>query len=105
MSVWEDNRVNREVERISRWKLVMMGLWTDFFVALSATQAVEVGYEVYVVTDACGDLNKRAQDTAVRRMIQAGAIPVECRGVLAGSQQHEAFLMPDGHIPLSQRTS
>ena len=105
MSVWEDKRVNREVERTGKRKLVMTGLWTDFCVALSATQAIEARYEVYVVTDACGDLSKRAQDTAVRRMIQAGAIPVECRRVLAELQQHEAFLMPDVHIPLSHRTA
>ncbi len=105
MSVMEDNGVRREVERTDRRKLVVAGLWTDFCVALSATQAVGAGYEVYVVTDACGDLSKRAQDTAVRRMIRAGAIPVECRRVLAELQQHEAFLMPDVHIPLSQRTS
>jgi len=92
MSVWEDRGVCSEVERTGRQKLVVAGLWTDFCVALSAIQAIKSGYEVYVVTDACGDLNTRAQDTAVRRMIQAGARPMECRQVLAELQQHEALL-------------
>jgi nicotinamidase-related amidase len=34
-NVWEDNRVNREVERTARQKLVVAGLWTDFSVAFS----------------------------------------------------------------------
>ncbi|MFB3887742.1 MAG: isochorismatase family protein [Thermodesulfobacteriota bacterium] len=104
MSVWEEDRVKKEVERTGRRKLVMTGLWTDFCVALSATQAVEAGYEVYVVIDACGDLSKRAQDRAVQRMTRAGAIPVECRRVLFEFQQQEAFLLSNGRIPLSQGT-
>jgi len=105
MSVWEDRRVCSEVERTGRRKLVMAGLWTDFCVAHSALQAIRSGYKVYVVTDTCGDLNREAQDTAILRMIQAGAIPVKCREVLVELQQHKAFLMPDVHIPLSQRKS
>ncbi len=92
MSVWEDERVNSEVEGTGRQKLVVAGLWTDFCVALSAIQAIKSGYEVYVVTDACGDLNPRVQDTAIRRMIEAGAISMECRRVLVEFQQHESLL-------------
>jgi len=60
------------------------GLWTGFRVALSAIQAIKLGFKVYVATDACGDLNTKAQDTAVRHMIQTGARPMECSQVLAG---------------------
>ncbi len=105
MSVWEDRRVFKEVKRTGRKKLVVAGLWTDFRIELSAIQAIKSGYEVYVVTDACGDLNTRAQDTAVRHMIQAGARPMECRQVLAELRQHEAYLMPGVHIPVYLRTS
>ena len=102
MSVWEARGGCSEGERTNREKLLVAGVWTDFCVALSAIQAIKSGYEVYVVTDACGDLNTRAQDMAVRRMIQAGARPMECRQIHAELQQHKAYLMPDVHIPLYQ---
>ena len=95
MSVWEDRRVCRKVEKTGRQKLVVAGLWTDFCVALSAIQALKSGYEVHLVTDACGDLNTRSQDTAIRRMIQAGAISMECRQVLVELQLHEPLAVPD----------
>jgi nicotinamidase-related amidase len=34
------------------------------------------GYEVYVPTDACGDITAEAHERAVQRLIQAGAVPV-----------------------------
>jgi nicotinamidase-related amidase len=38
--------------------------------------AINDGYDVYVVTDASGDVSKEAHDQAVTRMVQAGAHPV-----------------------------
>lgn len=34
------------------------------------------GYNIYVVEDACGATSQLAQDAAIRRCIQAGAIPM-----------------------------
>jgi len=34
------------------------------------------GYEVYIVTDASGGVSPEAHDMAVRRMVQAGAVPM-----------------------------
>jgi len=63
-------------------------------------------YEVYVATDACGNLNTQAQDMAVRHMIQAGTKPMECRQVLSELRQPEAhILLPDAHLPLYERVS
>jgi hypothetical protein len=63
------------IEMTGRNKLVMAGLWTDFCVVQSVTEALDRGYEVFVVTDACGDLSPQAHDLAIRRMVQAGAVP------------------------------
>jgi nicotinamidase-related amidase len=103
MSVWEESRVSGEVKRTGRRKLIMAGLWTDFCVALSTIQALESGYEIYVVSDACGDLNTRAQDAAIRRMVRAGATSIECRQVLTELQRHEPLRMPDVHNSVSDR--
>jgi len=76
MSLWEDDRIVTAIEATGRNRLVMAGLWTDFCVVRSVTQALERGYEVFVVTDVCGDLSPWAHDDAIRRMIRAGAVPV-----------------------------
>ena len=38
--------------------------------------ALEQGFEVYVITDASGDISEEAHERAVTRMIQAGARPI-----------------------------
>ena len=38
--------------------------------------ALEQGFKVYVVTDACGDCTAEAHERAVQRMLQAGARPI-----------------------------
>src|SRR5690606_6741627 len=56
--------------------LPISGLYTEICVAMPAIQAVGEGYEVFVVTDASGGLSAEAQDMAVRRMVQAGIVPI-----------------------------
>jgi hypothetical protein len=48
---------------------------------------MEAGYEVYVVADACGDVNQMAHDMAMQRIIQAGAVPVTWLQVLLEFQR------------------
>lgn len=38
--------------------------------------AINDGYDVYVITDASGDVSKEAHDMAIQRMVQAGAKPI-----------------------------
>jgi nicotinamidase-related amidase len=44
--------------------------------AMPAIQAAGEGYEVYAVTDASGGVTAEAHDMAVRRMAQAGVVPI-----------------------------
>ncbi|MFB5599989.1 MAG: hydrolase [Nitrososphaeraceae archaeon] len=76
MNCWEDQNVVREVERIGRKKLVLAGLWTEVCIVLPAIQAIEAGYEIYVIADACGGTSNTAHDMAIERLIQAGAVPM-----------------------------
>ena len=39
-------------------------------------RALGEGYEVYIVTDASGDVSLEAHEMAVRRIVQAGAVPI-----------------------------
>ncbi len=76
LSLFEDARILTAMEKIGRNKLVIAGLWTDFGVAPSIEQARELGYEVFMVVDACGDISPRAHQTAIERLLQRGATPI-----------------------------
>jgi nicotinamidase-related amidase len=76
MNTWEDAAVIEEVNRIGKSRLVLSGLWTSVCIVGPALSALDQGFEVYVVTDACGDITNEAHERAVERMIQAGARPM-----------------------------
>lgn len=76
INTWEDRRVVDVVERTGRKKLIIAGLWTEICVAMPAIQALGEGYDVFVVTDACGGVTAEAHDMAMRRMEQAGVVPI-----------------------------
>ena len=87
MNSWEDAKFVAEVERIGLKKLVMAALWTEVCLVFPTIQAIEAGYEVYIVVDASGGTTQVAHDMAVQRMIQAGAIPVTWQQVLLEYQR------------------
>jgi nicotinamidase-related amidase len=87
MNPWEDQRVVDAVAATGRPKLIIAGLWTEVCVAYPALSALEQGYEVYVVVDACGGTSTEAHETAVRRMVQAGVVPVTWLQVLLELQR------------------
>jgi nicotinamidase-related amidase len=76
MNTWEDAAVIDEVNRIGRDRLVFAGLWTSVCIVGPVLSALEQGYDVYVITDASGDISEEAHERAVQRMIQAGAKPI-----------------------------
>jgi nicotinamidase-related amidase len=76
MNCWEDKRVVDAFKKTERNKLVLAGLWTEVCIVLPAIQALEAGYEVYVIADACGGTSYTAHDMAMLRLIQAGAVPM-----------------------------
>jgi nicotinamidase-related amidase len=87
MNAWEDVKFVAEVEHIGRKKLVMAALWTEVCLTFPTIQAIEAGYEVYIVVDASGGTSQVAHDMAVQRMIQAGAVPVTWQQVLLEYQR------------------
>jgi nicotinamidase-related amidase len=76
MNTWEDAAVIEEVNRIGKERLVFAGLWTSVCIVGPVLSAIEQGFEVYVITDASGDISEEAHERAVERMIQAGAKPI-----------------------------
>lgn len=76
MNTWEDKNAHKAITGKNKKKLVMAGLWTSVCVVGPVVSALDEGYDVYVITDASGDVSPEAHDMAVQRMIQAGAKPI-----------------------------
>jgi len=76
MNTWEDAAVIAEVNRIGKGRIVLGGLWTSVCIVGPALSALDQGFEVYVIADACGDVSSEAHDRAMDRMVQAGARPM-----------------------------
>ena len=87
INTWEDPNVTDVVKKSGRKQLVIAGLFTEICVAMPAIQALGEGYDVFVVTDACGGVTIEAHDMAVRRMVQAGVVPINWMAVLGEWQR------------------
>ncbi|MFD0417959.1 hydrolase [Streptomyces sp. NPDC127108] len=87
INTWEDQVVVDAVKTTGRKKLIIAGLWTEICVAMPAIQAAGEGFDVYVITDASGGVSAEAHDMAVRRMIQAGVVPITWLAVMSEWQR------------------
>jgi nicotinamidase-related amidase len=74
MNSWDDPGFRAAVEATGRKNIVMTGLWTEVCVTWPTIEMVEEGYNIYVVEDCCGATSVAAQEAALSRMVQAGAI-------------------------------
>jgi nicotinamidase-related amidase len=76
MNTWEDPRISDAVNAIGKQKIVLCGLWTSVCIVGPALSALDQGFEVYVIADACGDVSVGAHEGAMQRMTLAGARPM-----------------------------
>jgi nicotinamidase-related amidase len=76
MNCWEDQRVVDAVNRLHCGHVVICGLWTSVCIVDPVLSALDQGFEVYVIADACGDVSKEAHGRALERMVQLGARPM-----------------------------
>jgi nicotinamidase-related amidase len=76
MNTWEDAAVIKRVNDIGKSRLVFAGLWTGVCIVGPTLSALDQGFEVYVIADACGDVSAEAHNRAMDRMVQAGARPM-----------------------------
>jgi nicotinamidase-related amidase len=87
MNSWEDGKFVAAVAATGRKKLIMAALWTEVCLAFPALEALKAGYEVYAVEDASGGTSRTAHNAAMRRIEQAGAVPVTSLQVLLEYQR------------------
>ncbi|OYX73915.1 MAG: hydrolase [Rhizobiales bacterium 32-66-11] len=76
MNSWEDKNITAAVNAAGKGRIVLGGLWTSVCIVGPALSAIDQGFEVYVIADACGDVSDEAHERAMQRMIQAGARPM-----------------------------
>ncbi|HOB62593.1 MAG TPA: hydrolase [Candidatus Competibacteraceae bacterium] len=74
MNAWDDAGFRAAVEATGKKNILMTGLWTEVCVTWPTLEMLDAGYHIYVVEDCCGATSPAAQDAALSRMVQAGAI-------------------------------
>ncbi len=87
INAWLDAGFRDALKATKRKKIILAGLWTEACVMFPSLDLLAAGYEVYVPTDACGDVTPEAHERAVARLVQAGAVPVTSLQVLFELQQ------------------
>lgn len=73
---WEDADFRAAIEATGRKKIVLAGLWTEVCLTFPTLDLLKEGYEVYPVIDAVGGVSDDAHNSAVTRMVTAGAHPI-----------------------------
>ncbi|MFZ1430958.1 MAG: hydrolase [Geminicoccaceae bacterium] len=73
---WLNADFRAAVAATGRKRFVLAGLWTGACVNFPTLDMLKAGYEIFVVSDACGDTSPEAHERAIQRMVQAGAVPI-----------------------------
>jgi nicotinamidase-related amidase len=76
INAWLNADFRQAVQATGRKRIVIAGLWTVACVNFPTLEMLKLGYEIFVVADACGDTSPEAHDRAMQRMVQAGAVPI-----------------------------
>jgi nicotinamidase-related amidase len=80
---FEDERTWNAFKKTGRRKLVVSGLWTSMCFTYTALHALREGYEVYGLMDAAGDSTQDAHRFGIKRMLQAGVIPITLESLVS----------------------
>lgn len=92
INTWEDPKVVDAAKATGRKQLIIAGLWTEVCVAMPVIQALGEGWDVTVVTDACGGISVESHEVAIQRMIRAGANMMTWMAIAAEWQRDWARL-------------
>lgn len=87
INTWQDPKVVDLVKATGRKQLIIAGLYTEICVAMPVIQALGEGWDVTVVTDACGGVSVEAHEVAIQRMLAAGANVITWMAVVSEWQR------------------
>ena len=79
-NAWED--IREAVAATGRKTLLIAGLWTEVCLAQTAISAMKDGYRVFFVSDCSGGMSVEAHEDAKKRLVQAGATPINWMAVI-----------------------
>ena len=74
MNSWDSMEFRKAIEATGRKNIIMTGLWTEVCITWPTIEMLGAGYNIYVVEDCCGATSPAAQEAALSRMVQAGAV-------------------------------
>jgi len=73
INAWDNEDFVKAVKATGKKQLIIAGVVTEVCVAFPVLDAIEAGFEVFVITDASGTFNALTRDSAWHRMTAAGA--------------------------------
>jgi len=79
---WDDDAFRNKIHTIDRSRLVIAGRCSEVSVTFAVLSALEEGFDAYIVKDATAGTSQQHHETAIERMVQAGAVPVTTRQVI-----------------------
>src|ERR1700737_4077787 len=74
MKSLDDPGFRKAIEATGRKNIIITGLWTEVCITWPTIEMLGAGYNIYVVEDCCGATSPAAQEAALSRMVQAGAV-------------------------------
>jgi nicotinamidase-related amidase len=83
VNAWDDENFAGACRKTARRNLVMAGVATDVCMVSPAISALEAGFHVQVVCDACGSSNQIAEEMSWRRMEAAGVRLTSTNAIVA----------------------
>jgi nicotinamidase-related amidase len=87
MNAWDNTAFVAAVRNTGRRNFLLAALWSEACLAFPALQMLEEGYGIYTVKDASRGTSPVAQETALRRIEQAGGVTLTALQVLLELQR------------------
>ena len=87
MNAWDDPAFVAAVRDTGRRNFLLAALWSEACLAFPALQMLEEGYGVYAIEDASRGTSPAAQETALRRIEQAGGVTLTALQMLLELQR------------------
>ena len=83
VNAWDDENFANACRNTGKKNFVMAGVTTDVCMVAPAISALEEGFNVKVVCDACGSTNQIAEEMSWRRMERAGVELTSTNAIVA----------------------
>ena len=91
MNSWDNEEFREAIKATGKKNIILSGLWTEVCISWPTLNMLGEGYNIFVVEDACGGTSAAAQEAALSRMTQAGAVRMTTIGTVLEFQRDWAY--------------